>query len=83
MKLNQTQRYALMAYLVKKFPRLAEDHSFITKFDSFCNGEMQEWNIYLGLRDTKLFFDSKGEIYFMRYEELNEPVKVLMWSWAE
>lgn len=45
MKLNQIQRYALMAWLVKSFPEISEDYSVLYSFDEFCDGEIREWRI--------------------------------------
>lgn len=45
MKLNKNQRTALAIWLGSKVPRLATDHSVISRFDEFCDEKIMEWRI--------------------------------------
>ena len=56
-KLEQNQRYALFGWLIKNWPRLADDMSFLCRFDEFCDGKISEWRIIYA-------FGLAGKIWF-------------------
>ncbi len=45
MKLDKHQRVALAIWLGEKVPGLSRDHSVVSGFDEFCDGEITEWRV--------------------------------------
>jgi len=69
MKLNQNQRIALAVWLGSKIPNLYSDHSFITRFDEFCDGNISDWRIIYNFGMAGKIWNILDKIYITGYSK--------------
>jgi hypothetical protein len=65
MKLNQIQRYILLSWLSKNLRNWDEGYAY--EFDSFCDGEFQEWRIVSDFGLAGKLWNNDGRIYISGY----------------
>lgn len=95
MKLNQRQRYALLAFLVKKFPNFFDMH-IAYDFDNFCDGEIREWRVISKYGMAGKLWNNHDRMYITgysageldgfegkRYKKQSEEIKQLNEELAE
>lgn len=85
MKLNKNQRYALAIWLGSKVKGLFNDHSVVSNFDEFCDGNIREWRIIYPFGFAGKIWNVECEIYITgyshgelskkAYEEQQETIK--------
>ena len=70
MKLNQKQRYILLAWMIER--DLVKKHEIVNEFDDFCNEEITEWRIIAKYGLAGKIWNLDDSIYITGYS----PVEV-------
>lgn len=63
MKLNKRQRLALAFWLGGKIPSMFRDHTVISDFDAFCDGEISEWRVMYNWGMAGKLWSSLDKLY--------------------
>lgn len=67
MKLNKEQRIALAMWLGSKVRNIFDDHSVVTGFENFCDGEYTEWRVIYTFGMAGKIWNYDDRIYVTGY----------------